>query len=147
VGSQGRRRLSGAGRGAPVSLTEDPTEATERQWQHCRQCRPDGWRRGAREPGQRLSGGPARRLPRHPPVRLLLRLRNACGKASGNHAGRLLGAPAAQVSRSAADETNACDRPAEGHRQALQSGEGPAAIARRAGATCRLTIFQTASNS
>jgi transposase IS66 family protein len=25
VGSQGRRRLSGAGRGAPVSLTEDPT--------------------------------------------------------------------------------------------------------------------------
>src|SRR5258708_1970425 len=34
VGPQGRRRLSGAGRGAPVSLTEDPTEATERQWQH-----------------------------------------------------------------------------------------------------------------
>jgi hypothetical protein len=62
VGSQGRRRLSGAGRGTPVSLTEDPTEATERQWQHCRQCRPDGWRRGAREPGQRLSGGPARRF-------------------------------------------------------------------------------------
>jgi hypothetical protein len=33
--------------------------------------------------------------------------------------------------------------PLEGHRQALQSGEGPAAIARRA--TCRLTIFQTPS--
>jgi len=33
---------------------------------------------------------------------------NACGKASGNHAGRLLGARAGQVSRSAADETNAC---------------------------------------
>ena len=27
VGAQGRRRLSGAGRGAPVSLTEDPTGA------------------------------------------------------------------------------------------------------------------------
>lgn len=27
MGAQGRRRLSGAGRGAPVSLTEDPTEA------------------------------------------------------------------------------------------------------------------------
>lgn len=30
MGSQGRCRLSGTGRGAPVSLTEDPTEATER---------------------------------------------------------------------------------------------------------------------
>ena len=36
MGAQGRRRLSGAGRGAPVSLTEDPTDATERQLQHCR---------------------------------------------------------------------------------------------------------------
>jgi hypothetical protein len=32
MGTQGRRRLSGAGRGAPVPLTEDPTEATERQY-------------------------------------------------------------------------------------------------------------------
>ena len=36
MGPQGRPRLSGAGRGAPVSLTEDPTEATERQWQQLR---------------------------------------------------------------------------------------------------------------
>jgi hypothetical protein len=26
MGAQGRRRLSGAGRGAPVSLTEDPSK-------------------------------------------------------------------------------------------------------------------------
>jgi hypothetical protein len=78
-----------------------------------RRCPPDGWRRGAVSRGsaclEELLGG----------VRGILQCDcyraygNACGKASGNHAGRLLGAPAAQVSRSAADETNACGRPAE----------------------------------
>jgi hypothetical protein len=36
MGAQGRRRLSGAGRGAPVFLTKDPTGASERQRQHGR---------------------------------------------------------------------------------------------------------------
>jgi hypothetical protein len=38
VGAQGRRRLSGAGRGASVSLAEDPTELTERHGRSADRC-------------------------------------------------------------------------------------------------------------